>query len=222
MERALELDPHFALALGQSAVCHRQVVDHEWTNDIEGFRRRGLEYAERALAAAPDDAKTVALVAAALPGLDGGMERALALADRAISLNPGLTFAWLISGSVRLRNGEPDLAATHLEMALRLDPISPMGGFARMYLAICRFQQRRFQEALALFGATSLRLPISYAVLGALYGHLGRREAARSALATFESLAAGALDKYARLWFPDEGYRRLFEDGVAAIAPPTT
>ena len=214
LEQSLEMDPGFALALGQSAICHRQVVDHDWSDKPEFYHRRGLDYAERALAAAPDDAKVIAFVAAALPGLDGRTERALALADRAISLNPASTFVWLISGSVRLRYGDTDLAAEHLETALRLDPISPMGSFARMYLAVCRFQQKRFVEALALFDTTTFRLPISYAVLAALYGQLGRREEARDALATFDGVSAGTAEKFARLWFPRPESRRLFLDGL--------
>jgi len=123
---------------------------------------------------------------------------------------------WLISGSVRLRNGEPDLAAEHLETALRLDPISPMGGYARMYLALCRFQQRRFEEAITLFDTTTRRMPISYAILASLNGQLGRSEAAASALATFESLSAGPIEKFGRLWFPTDAYRTLFLDGIHA------
>lgn len=222
LERALAFDPDFAAALGQSAVCHRQVVDHEWSSDLDLFRRRGLDYAERALIAAPDDARVVAQVAAALCGLDSNPERALILAERAIALNPASTFVWLISGSVRLRNGQPDLAAEHLETALRLDPISPMGNFARMYLAHCRFEQRRFQEALALFGTTTFRLPVSYAILAALYGHLARNEAGQESLATFHSLEAGTVEKFARLWFPRDDLRTLFLDGVECCQVKST
>ncbi len=220
LERALELDPTYAPALGQSAVCHRQVVDHDWSDDTEMHRRRGLEYAERALAAAPDNARVLALAAAALPGLEDSVERALALCERAIALNPASTFVWLISGSVRLRAGQPDLAAQHLERALSLDPISPMGEMARMYLALCRFQQQRYEEALSLFGTTTLRLPISHAIYTALCGHLGRTQAARDALSAFESLSAGPIEKFARLWFPGETYRTLFLDGIRSATAP--
>ena len=215
LERAIGLDAQFSWALSQSGICHRQVVDHGWSNDLDLFRSRGLDYAERALVAAPDDAKTVVRAAAALPGLNGDFERARMLADRAIALNPSSTFVWLCSGSMRLRLGDYAVASDQLETALRLDPISPMGAFARMYLAHARFEQRRFHEALALFGTTTHRLPVSHAILAATYGHLGRPEAARQALTIFESLDAGTIDKFARLWFPDADCRDLFLDGVA-------
>ena len=215
LDRAVRLDPTFALAQSQSAVCHRQVVDHDWTDDIEGFRRRGLALAEQALRQSRDDSKVLGQVAAALPGLEGGCERALALVDRAITLNPSSSFVRLIGGSVQLRNGEPDLAAEQLETAIRLDPISSMNAFARMYLASARFQQERFAEALALFRTTTLRLPVSYAVLAALNGHLGQAAQAREALAQLESLEAGDIEKFARIWFPRPQYRALLLDGIA-------
>jgi len=215
LERAIALDPQFAVALGHSVVCHRQVVDHEWSDDIEMFRRRGLAYAQRALAAAPRDARVVAHVAAGVSGLDDRLDRGLALAQEAISLNPASAFVWLISGSVRLRAGEPELAAAHLERSLRLDPISNRSGFARMYLASARFQQRRFEEALALFRTTTHRLPLSHAILASLHGHLGELEAARRELANFERSEAGPLEKYVRTWFPEARYRRLFLDGLS-------
>ncbi|HEX3406375.1 MAG TPA: tetratricopeptide repeat protein, partial [Caulobacteraceae bacterium] len=213
--RAVELDPAFAVAQSQSAVCHRQVVDHDWTDDVEGFRRRGLALAERSLSLSRDDSKVLAQVAAALPGLEGGCDRALALLERATALNPSSSFVRLVTGSVQLRNGEPDLAAEQLETAIRLDPISSMNAFARMYLASARFQQERFAEALALFRTTTLRLPVSYAVLAALHGHLGQAAQAGEALTQLESLEAGDVEKFARIWFPRAHYKALLLDGIA-------
>jgi adenylate cyclase len=223
LERALTLDPTNPLVLGQSAICHRQVVDHDWAHDTAAFRRRGLDHAERAVAVAPHDSRSLALAAASLPGLQPDSERPLQLSDRAVALNPASAFAWLISGSVRLRLGHPDVAAEHLETALRLDPISTDGDFARMYLALARFEQRRFEEALALFRMTTKRLPISYAILASLNGHLGRFDAARTALSMFDALEAGPIEKFARLWFPGEAHRSMFQTGVdLAIAAGRT
>ncbi|HSV02931.1 MAG TPA: winged helix-turn-helix domain-containing protein [Phenylobacterium sp.] len=220
LERAIGLDPTFAVALGHSVVCHRQVVDHEWSDDTEMFRRRGLAYAQRALVAAPRDARVIAHVAAGVSGLDDSQDRGLALAEEAISLNPASAFVWLISGSIRLRAGEPDLAAGHLERSLRLDPISNRSGFARMYLASARFQQRRFDEALALFRTTTHRLPLSHAILASLHGHLGERDAGRQELANFERSDAGRIEKFVRIWFPGARYRALFLDGLSLIEDP--
>ena len=215
LDQAIALDPEFALAMSQSCVCHRQVIDHGWSDDPEQNRRRGLDLAERALTLAGDDARVLCQVAMSLPGLEGRLERAVALMDRAIGLNPASPFVLMGSGSLRLKCGEPDLAAEHLEAAMRLDPLSTKNAAVRMYLASARFQQGRFDEALALFATTTYRMPISYAVLAALYGHLGQTDQAREALAQFESQSIGTIEEAAGIWFPRPSERKLFLDGIA-------
>ncbi len=215
LDQAIALDPEFADAIGQSCVCHRQMIDHGWADDPDTVRRRGLELAERALRLAGEDARVLTQIAVSLPGLEGRLDRAIALMDRALALNPASAFVLMGSGSLRLKCGEPDLAAEHLETAMRLDPISTLNGFMRMYLASARFQQERFDEALALFRTTALRLPISYAVLAALHGHLGQTAEAQEALAQFKSLMTGTIDEAARIWFPRPRQRKLFLDGIA-------
>ena len=216
LDRAIELDPTYAIALSQSCVCHRQMIDHGWADDIERYRRRGLELAERALAVAGTDTRVLSQVAASLPGLEGGFDRANRLVERAIALNPSSSFVWLISGSIHVRNGQPDMAAEHLETSMRLDPISSSANaYSRMYLASARFQQGRFDEALALFETTSLRLPVSYIILASIYGYRGKREHAQEALSHFKSLSEGSVDDFAKIFFWRPQYRKLLMDGIA-------
>jgi adenylate cyclase len=222
LDRAIALDPNFALALGQACVCYRQVIDHRWCDDPDAVRRRALDLAERALRLAGEDAKILAQVAAGLPGLEGRLDRAVALMNRALALNPASGFVWLVSGSIQIKNGQPDLAAEHLETAMRLDPISSMNAFARMYLASARFQQGRLDEALALFMTTSMRLPVSYAVLAALHGHRGEIVQAREALVQLRSLSSGSIEEFARIWFPRPEHRKLFLDGIALAEGKTS
>src|SRR5262249_54251440 len=52
---------------------------------------------------------------------------ALALVDRALSLDPNLATAGYASGTVRaFRGGEPDVAIEHLRRAMRLSPRDPL------------------------------------------------------------------------------------------------
>jgi adenylate cyclase len=217
LDQAVALDPDYALAMSQACVSLRQQIDHGWTDDPEAARRKGLEYADRALRVAADDARILAQVAVALPGLDGHMGRALALMDRAIALNPISGFVRLAAGSLCLRNGDPQAAAEHLELAMRLDPISSNNGFMRTYLASAWFQLHRFQEALALFQTTTYRLPVSYLMLASLHGQLGQVELGKQALAELERLDAGPLEHLAALWFPRPENRQLLFDGLKPL-----
>lgn len=216
LDRAIELDPNFAIAISQACVCHRQMIDHRWIDDIVECRKRGLDLVERALAVAGIDTRVLAQVAASLPGLEGRTDRAIRLIERAIALNPSSSFVWLISGSIHLRDGQPDIAAEHLETSMRLDPISASANaYSRMYLASARFQQGRFDEAMTLFETTSLRLPVSYIILAALYGYLGRPEQAREALSSFENASEVSVEDFARIWFWRPSYRKLLMNGLA-------
>ena len=217
LDRAIALDPSFAIALSQACVNLRQVVDHGWTDDPQAARRKGLDYAERALKLASDDARVIAQVAMSLPGLDGRMTRALPLIERAIALNPSSGFIWLASGSLQLRNGDPDKAAAQLEVAMRLDPISSMNGFMRTYLASARFQLRQFDEALALFETTTYRLPVSHLILASLHGHLDQIDAGREALEHLQRADAGSIDDLAAIWFPRPENRQLLFDGLQRV-----
>ena len=74
-----------------------------------------------------DDAVALAFGGLALGYVAGDFEGALALVDRALSLNPNLATAWYASGTVRaFRGGEPDVAIEHLRRAMRLSPRDPL------------------------------------------------------------------------------------------------
>jgi hypothetical protein len=62
---------------------------------------------------------------------------------------------------------------------------------------------------------TSMRLPVSYVVLASLHGHRGEIGQAREALAQLRSLSSGAIEEFARIWFPRPEHRKLFLDGIA-------
>ena len=76
-----------------------------------------------------------------LPGKGGLVDvRRFRYGKNQVALNPSSSFVRLISGSVQLRNGEPDIAAEQLEMAIRLDPISSMNAFARIWFPRPRYK----------------------------------------------------------------------------------
>jgi adenylate cyclase len=221
IDRAIELDPNFAIALAVGATGHMQIVTFGWSDDLEAHRRHGLELAERALAAGGDDPQVLAQASIALArGLDPTPERAAALIDRAAALNPGSASVWFFSGMIRTTMGDPDAAYEQLERARRLDPLSFTPGAAGAWMAIARFEQRRFDEALALIGETAYRNPVRYAVEAALLGHVGRSAEARAALALYRTLSDRPIEELAAAWFHQPEHRRLLLEGLAKAHPP--
>ena len=137
---------------------------------------------------AGDDAFVLSYAAAALGTLGREVDAAFVLFDRAIALNPGSSITWLLSGNVRARAGDADLAIEHLETTMRLDPRGPNRPAQALFMATARFGQRRFAEA-AAFAKDYLQqrdVPSALAVLAACHGHLeeiGRRRKRSIAMA---------------------------------------
>ena len=52
----------------------------------------------------------------------------MALADRAVALNPSFARGWHLSGMLRNWAGQPDIAIEHVEASLRLSPRARVGG----------------------------------------------------------------------------------------------
>ncbi len=216
LERAVALDSEFGMAVAMAATCHRMMVDFQWSDDIAAHRAAGLDLATRALALAGDDARALAHVASALMGLEPSPDRAATVIERALSLNPGCAYAWLVSGLLHTRLGEPDRAVADFETAVRLDPLSAIRGVARWNTGLARFQQGRFAEALPLILEQSTAVaPVWHAVLAATCGHLGRISEARAALARLRAVSHLSAEDLGDLWFRKAEHRGLLADGIA-------
>jgi len=215
--RAIARDPDFGPALALAATCHRLIFLNGWSDDLEGHRRLGLELAHRALKAAGDDAAVLASVAASLDVLEGEYGPAMALLERALTLNPGCASAWTRSGIVRVRAGETDAAIENLRTALRLDPLGPMQPATMGFIGRALFQRGRFGEAVPPLQehAQHVDAPMPQAFLAAAYGHLGQASEAQAALARYRALSPQTLDAFAASHLRDLAQRKLFLDGIA-------
>jgi adenylate cyclase len=70
-----------------------------------------------------------------------------ALIDRALTLDPNLARAWLLSGWVRIYLGEAEMAIEHLEHALRLSPLDPLLYSVHNGIAAAHFLAGRYDAA---------------------------------------------------------------------------
>ncbi len=191
LSRAIALDPGYGLALGFAAYSHFVSVVSGWSHDQEGDTRQAVELARRALAAAGDDAIVVAFASQVVGYLEGDVDTAVGMVDRAIALNPGSASVWAISGALRLAAGDLDLAVAHSETSMRLDPVGPDRGTQMMNMGLARFLQRRFGEAVHHYKEVEQQwpdVPDPYFVLALAYGQLGQAREVREALARYRTL----------------------------------
>ena len=216
LERAIGLDPHFGIALAAAATSLRIMIDSGWSEDPVADRERGLELAHRALKSCGDDARALAHIASALVGLDANLEAATAVINRAVTLNPGCAYAWMVAGIVKGRLGAAQEAAEAFLTAKRLDPRSPMRAVLDRSLAVALLGQRRFSEALAVIGEVlASGDPVGYAFLASTYGHLNQLDQARGALAAYRRVATRPIEQVvAERWLPLD-LRQLFLEGIA-------
>jgi tetratricopeptide (TPR) repeat protein len=179
LEQAIARDPRYGLALAWAAICCYRLLQDNRSTDPEAQRRRGIDFARRALDVAGDDPNILANAADALSYFGEDIGTLIALVDRALALNPNYARGWHVSGVVRLQAGQPDLAIEHGETALRLSPRARVGS-TYFLIGSAHFLARRFDEAVP-----KLRLAIQenptfaqpYRVLAACYAHMGRPDA---------------------------------------------
>jgi TolB-like protein/tetratricopeptide (TPR) repeat protein len=189
-EQAIERDPRYAPALAWAAVCSMRLCYDGTSKDHEGDRRKGTDFARRALQVAGDDPGTLANAALALATFGEDIGTMMALVDRALALNPSFARGWYISGILNTYAGQNDLAIEHVETSLRLSPRARFGT-AFWVIGGAHFLNRRFDEAvpkllLAIQDNPDFTGPYRY--LAACYAHMGRLDEAREIVARLRAI----------------------------------
>jgi len=204
-EQAVARDPRFGPALAWAALCCYRLLDGGWSEDPVADRRKGVDFARRALEMAGDDPGVVVNSAFALAYFGEDIEAMIALVDSALTLNPNYARGWHISGVLRLRAGQPDIAIEHVVASLRLSPRARVGNSLAV-IGSAHFLSRRFDEAapkllLAIQDSPSSAQP--YRFLAACYAHMGRPDDAREIVARLRAITAVVI--------PDASYLRNLE-----------
>ena len=167
VNRALVLDPEYGPALALASSCHHLLATFGWSAQPEANRDQAIELAHRALNVAGDDAEVLARVAIAVAYQERDLDAAVDLAGRSIAMNAGSAAAWAASGIILVSAGTTDRGIEHIQTSIRLDPIGPNRMNQMVFMAIARFQQGRFGDAVAFAKEclqTAVELPAAYAV----------------------------------------------------------
>lgn len=217
LDRAIELDPNCAVALSLAASAHAIIMQFHWSEDLAGHGQKAMELLKRSVQAGSDDAKVLANAALGFWAA-GEANAALPLADRAVALNPGSSFALLASAQVRVNLGDLERAEDHILRSMQLDPLSPNRNMQLGVLAAVRFAQRRFSEAVDICREwiSIADQPSCVGLLAASWGHLGDGREARRTLAHLRELSTMSYPEIAALHYQRAEHRALFLEGVAA------
>lgn len=221
--RARELDPAFATAAALESIARTVLVTYLWEPDPAAGVAEAVRLAEVALALDEDDpwAQTALGYGS---GLAHDYARSVRAFERALELNPSLTFAYEgLAGALSVSH--PDESVRIASKAIRLSPRDPQMHFLVHRLAVAHLMAGRYADAAAR-DEESLRLRADqahvYRVLAASYGWLGRSADALEALAKMRRLAPQfTVDAFRRANSPAlaerciEGWRRAGwrEDG---------
>lgn len=217
--KALEIDPHYALAHSLAAGVYAVTLQFGWSDDPETTARKLVEAVEHSLQNGQDDPQVLA--SAAFPyWLNGRFEEAKRLAERACELNPGSSFPLIARGQLAATAGDLETAERCIEQSMRLDPFSPNRALQLAALAQTRFVQGRFAETaeLAMEWSHINKSPLSVGLLAAACARLGRSDRAKAAMDELKRLTDIPMEHVAATMFQVQEHRQMFLDALTIEA----
>ena len=222
VEQATERDQRYGPALAWAAFCCFRLLLDGRSEDPEADRRKGADFARRALELAGDDPGVLVNTAQMLVFCGEDIETMTARVDRALALNPSFARGWHISGILRNWAGQPDVAINHVEVALRLSPRERVGP-SLFQIGFAHFLAQRFDQAvekLLLAMQDDPNLPGTYRYLAASYAHMGRLDDAREVVARLRVITPVVMPPPNYLRNPE--HRELYLSGLRLAAGEET
>jgi adenylate cyclase len=194
LQRAVELDPNYALALAWFARTQFNI-------DVQHFRfpsaaevDRYVRIAQRAVELGRDDPE-VLIVGSQLIGSPGGdLTEAATLVDRAIALNPNSAEAWAMSGMLHAYMGDGETALHKLDRSVQLTPLNLWVTWHCNASVLAHFAAGRYEDALVWIERGLRRWPHNVTYLknkAAALGLVGRTDEAREVVQQLRSLIPG-------------------------------
>ena len=181
LANAIALEPDNAQIYAWYAHWHLFLVGQDWAEDPRAIMEKAGEMASRAVALDPFDARAVAISAHVLAFLHRRLPEAIALHDRALSLNPNLAMAWALSGVAHAYAGNLEEAERRSDRYKTLSPIDPHAFFFDAFFVLINLMKGDYEAAVEV-GRAVIQLNPSFSAaykpyLAAL-GHMRRDQEA--------------------------------------------
>jgi adenylate cyclase len=192
LERALALEPDYALAHGYVAWCHEILFVRAGRR--EENRQRAIHHAYAALTYGRDDAMALTLGGLAIGMVEHDRAAACEAFEAAIALSPSSAFTYIMGSIVIGWAGQGERATEWAERGLRLSPFDPWGYNAWAGVFTVCFQQGRYADAANAARKSIQSNPgfsILHMCLAAALAKLGRIDEARAAAARVLALQPG-------------------------------
>ena len=182
LERALALDPNYALAHGQMAYCHE--IMYLRAGRREENRLAAIRHGHAAITLGPDDATALTYGGIAIGLVEHDRALAQDAFDAALALSPSAAWAYLWGALIMGWGAEAERAIEWGERGIRLSPFDPWITAALHGIFLGHFLRGRYEEALtAVRGAIRSKpgFSVSHTMLAAVLVKLGRMDEAEAA-----------------------------------------
>ncbi|MGH7033404.1 MAG: winged helix-turn-helix domain-containing protein [Stellaceae bacterium] len=184
LDRALALEPTYALAHSYAAMCHHCLFLRAGLG--EKNRAASIRHVQTAILHGQDDALALTFAGFSI-GMDGhDHATAFAALDAALAISPSSAITYIVGGVMRGWAGQAEQAIDWGQRALRLSPFDGWAWSACHALTLGHFARGAYADAAnAAHKAVQLNPAhsISYMLLAASLAKLGRTEEAKSAAA---------------------------------------
>jgi adenylate cyclase len=147
LNRAIAIDPHFALAKALSARCYAWRNPQGWATAPEEEKALAVRLGREALQDGDHDPSVLWMVGFVMWQLRVDPEGALELYDRSLALNANCAQALTLRGWALATAGRLDEAVPSLLQAVRLSPLDPEAFFTMSALGCAYLMATRFDEA---------------------------------------------------------------------------
>jgi len=181
LAEAVRIDPDYAAAHAWWACWHIFLVGQNWAPSPAVAMSRAAALAERAIALDPGDARGLTIAGHVRAFLYRRVGEALELHERALSLNPNLPLAWVLSGLAEAYAGRHSEALSRVHHAKQLSPYDPHTFFFDQALMLPHLLRKEFAITVELGHraiALNPALTSTYKIALSALGHLGRTEEA--------------------------------------------